>query len=68
MEAVERHLPQARRKELQRLYRQSAVQMRRHERRRGASGGASADQGSDNEREPATFDSLPQDVMVHVLR
>jgi hypothetical protein len=70
LEAVERHLPQAKRKELQRLYRRSAVQLRRHERRRGGGGGGGSAQApdSDDEDDPASFDRLPLDVMAHVLR
>lgn len=70
MAAAERHLPQARRKELARQYRQRGLWLHRGQHRLGSgSGPAGSDEDSDSERaEPATIHELPSDVRDHVLR
>lgn len=62
MEAAERHLPQAKRNALLRRYRQSGVQLARRDRRQGTSGWLGDDAG-DEAAAPATFASLPSDVI-----
>ncbi|KAL4853854.1 F-box protein [Chlorella vulgaris] len=70
MAAAERHLPQARRKELARQYRQRGLWLHRGQQRLGSgSGPGGSDEDSDSERaEPATIHELPSDVRDHVLR
>ncbi|GAB4823602.1 hypothetical protein N2152v2_010648 [Parachlorella kessleri] len=70
MEAVERHLPQAKRNALLRDYKRSSVTLRRRERRGKSAASQTAADGSDTDTdsEPATFAQLPPEVVATVFR